>query len=111
MTDLYKLDSGIFLTVDSVRFGFREADARNGFNALPRPHRLVNYDEEVATTSNATAESNAAKAQLLYDAVVPLINNLKANPEKDYIYWPNRYEKLDAFADKLHQISIDFHFL
>lgn len=35
---------GIFLTVDSVRFGFREADARNGFDALPPPHRLVNYD-------------------------------------------------------------------
>ena len=36
---------GIFLTVDSVRFGYREADARNGFDALPPPHRLVNYDE------------------------------------------------------------------
>lgn len=35
---------GIILTVDSVRFGYREADARNGFNALPSPHRLVNYD-------------------------------------------------------------------
>ena len=40
--------TGIFLTVDSVRFGYREADARNGWNALPPPHRLVNYDEEVA---------------------------------------------------------------
>eukprot|EP00984_Skeletonema_dohrnii_P010362 scaffold4041_cov117-Skeletonema_dohrnii-CCMP3373.AAC.1 len=39
---------GIFLTVDSVRFGFREADARNGWSALPEPHRLVNYDEEIA---------------------------------------------------------------
>ena len=39
---------GIFLTVDSVRFGYREADARNGWNALPAPHRLVNYDDEVA---------------------------------------------------------------
>jgi (S)-2-hydroxy-acid oxidase len=37
---------GIFVTVDSVRFGYREADARNGFNALPPPHRLVNYDDE-----------------------------------------------------------------
>jgi len=34
---------GIFLTVDSPRFGYREADARNGFNALPAPHRLANY--------------------------------------------------------------------
>jgi len=37
--------NGIFVTVDSARFGYREADARNGFNALPPPHRLVNYDE------------------------------------------------------------------
>jgi isopentenyl diphosphate isomerase/L-lactate dehydrogenase-like FMN-dependent dehydrogenase len=36
---------GIFLTVDSVRLGYPEADARNGFNALPAPHRLVNYDK------------------------------------------------------------------
>lgn len=35
---------GIFLTVDSVRFGYREADVRNGFDALPPPHRLKNYD-------------------------------------------------------------------
>ena len=37
---------GILLTVDSVRFGYREADARNGWNALPPPHRLVNYDDD-----------------------------------------------------------------
>jgi hypothetical protein len=41
---------------------------------------------------------------MLYDMVVPLINNLKANPEKDYIYWPNRYEKLDEFEAKLFAI-------
>jgi isopentenyl diphosphate isomerase/L-lactate dehydrogenase-like FMN-dependent dehydrogenase len=44
---------GIFLTVDSVRFGYREADARNGFNALPAPHRLVNYDRELGITSSS----------------------------------------------------------
>jgi hypothetical protein len=60
---------------------------------------------EVETTS-ATAISNAAKAQLIYDAVIPLLNNLKANPEKDYIYWPDRYKKLDSFADKLYTILI-----
>jgi (S)-2-hydroxy-acid oxidase len=43
---------GIFLTVDSVRFGYREPDARNGFNALPPPHRLVNYDEPSGVVSN-----------------------------------------------------------
>jgi hypothetical protein len=65
---------------------------------------VVQQAKEQVETTSASAEQNAAKAQLIYDAVVPLLNNLKANPEKDYIYWPNRYEKLDAFADKLHQI-------
>lgn len=35
---------GVFLTVDSVRFGFRECDARNGFAGLPPPLALANYD-------------------------------------------------------------------
>ena len=65
---------------------------------------VVREAKQVSETTSATAESNAAKAQLIYDAVVPLLNNLKANPEKDYIYWPDRYDKLDAFADKLYQI-------
>lgn len=47
---------GVFLTVDSVRFGYREADARNGWNALPPPHRLVNYDEEVEKKSPGSAK-------------------------------------------------------
>ena len=34
---------GVFLTVDSVRFGFREVDPRNGFCALPPPLTLANY--------------------------------------------------------------------
>jgi (S)-2-hydroxy-acid oxidase len=56
---------GIFLTVDSVRFGYREADARNGFNALPPPHRLVNYDEGPGT-SNLDQTYNA-KVQKAWD--------------------------------------------
>lgn len=40
----------------------------------------------------------------LYNAVLPLLNNLKVNPEKDYIYWPNRLEKVEAFEDHLQKI-------
>jgi isopentenyl diphosphate isomerase/L-lactate dehydrogenase-like FMN-dependent dehydrogenase len=54
---------GIFLTVDSVRFGYREADARNGFNALPPPHRLVNYDEGASkSTLDQAYNSKSQKA-------------------------------------------------
>ena len=83
-------------TILDFDFGFTAVDADE--------LEVVREAKQVAETTSATAESNAAKAQLIYDAVVPLLNNLKANPEKDYIYWPNRYEKLDAFADKLYQI-------
>ena len=40
----------------------------------------------------------------LYNAVQPLLNNLRANPEKEYIYWPNRLEKVEAFSDMLDGI-------
>tara|TARA_A200000159_G_scaffold164475_1_gene194234 strand:+ start:1393 stop:1677 length:285 start_codon:yes stop_codon:yes gene_type:complete len=83
-------------TILDFDFGFTAVDADE--------LEVVQQAKEQVETTSASAQQNAAKAQLLYDAVVPLINNLKANPEKDYIYWPNRYEKLDAFADKLHEI-------
>ena len=76
-----------------------------GFTAVDADELdVVRQAKEVAQTSNDTAETNAAKSQMLYDMVVPLINNLKQNPEKDYIYWPNRYEKLDEFEAKLFAI-------
>ncbi|KAL3929609.1 MAG: hypothetical protein SGBAC_012131 [Bacillariaceae sp.] len=51
--------SGLILTVDSVRFGYREADARNGFNALPSPHRLKNYDDSNHDTQSLDKTYNS----------------------------------------------------
>lgn len=33
--------------------------------------------------------------------ITPLLNNLMKNPEKDYIHWPDREEKIKAFIKKL----------
>lgn len=41
----------------------------------------------------------------LYDAMIPLLDNLKKNHDKDYIYWPNRVEKIEEFKKKLKDIS------
>jgi len=38
-----------------------------------------------------------ARLSKLYDAVQPLLTNLKANPEKPYIHWPDRVTKVDSF--------------
>lgn len=41
------------------------------------------------------------KLQGVRNLVMPLLNNLMANPDKHYIYWPNRTEKIQQFIKKL----------
>ena len=69
---------------------------------------LVDEDElevaKKATTSAATAETTQSRLDKLYNAITPLLNNLKANPEKEMIKWPNRVEKVEAFEDHIYKI-------
>jgi len=73
---------------------------------------VVNEDElEVAqkavkATAEAVVTSKTIDTKLnnLYNAIIPLLNNLKQNPEKDYILWPNRLAKVEAFEDHLTKI-------
>lgn len=63
--------------------------------------------EEVASKNKmlATLEKQATqqqqKAERMAKLIMPLLANLKKNPEKDYIHWPNRVEKIDGFIDKI----------
>jgi hypothetical protein len=61
---------------------------------------------EVSTTS-ADAQHAEDKLNKLYNAILPLLTNLKKNPEKDYIYWPNRVGKVDEFEDMITKIVKD----
>lgn len=51
-----------------------------------------------------SAENEKKKAEILYAAILPLLSRLKENPEKDYIYWPNRLPKVEEFEKSLQQI-------
>jgi|TARA_B110000495_G_scaffold137790_1_gene120833 hypothetical protein len=44
------------------------------------------------------------KLNELYKAIQPLLNNLKVNPTKEYILWPDRLEKVKQFEDYLKSI-------
>ena len=44
------------------------------------------------------------KLNKLYNAIQPLLSNLKKNPEKEYILWPNRTEKIEQFEDLIRGI-------
>ena len=68
----------------------------------------VDEDElEIAQKGSAavaSAKSTQDKLDQMYNAIVPLLNNLKANPEKDYILWPNRLKKVEQFETVLQKI-------
>ena len=57
-----------------------------------------------AETLGASAINTQDKIDKLYNAIIPLLNNLKKNPEKEYILWPDRLTKVEAFEDHLTKI-------
>ena len=63
--------------------------------------------EQKVSESSTTAEQTQDKLDKLFSAIQPLLNNLKANPEKELIKWPNRLEKIEAFEDHIQKIYKD----
>ena len=49
-------------------------------------------------------ESNE-KLKALEELIVPLLVNLMKNPEKEYIYWPNRKDKIQEQIDKVLKLT------
>lgn len=65
----------------------------------------VDEDElEAVQTAAVSASSTEEKLNGLYNTIIPLLNNLKKNPEKDYIFWPNRLAKVEEFENLLQTI-------
>ena len=68
----------------------------------------VNEDEleSVQKLSSQVEEATSLeeRTQKLYSSILPLLEQLKKNPEKEYIYWPNRVEKIEQFEQHLLNI-------
>ena len=76
-----------------------------GFTAVDEDELAsVEISKKIADESVATAEQLEARLDKLYNAITPLLNNLKKNPEKDYILWPNRLKKVEEFETHLQNI-------
>lgn len=41
----------------------------------------------------------------LLKAIIPLLDNLAKDADKDVIHWPNRAEKIEEFRKKLYKIA------
>jgi hypothetical protein len=46
-------------------------------------------------------EEVSGKLKSLEELIMPLLVNLMKNPEKEYIYWPNRTDKIKEQIDKV----------
>jgi len=76
-----------------------------GFTAVDEDE-LASVQEASHEAQKASQEAGSVQDKLdkLYNAMTPLLNNLKANPEKEYILWPNRTDKIEQFEDLLRKI-------
>ena len=98
-------DDKTTLDLGSFDFGFSLVDA----DELDVVQQL---SSEVQSTSDLSQEWEEQaiqwknKAQEIYKAIQPLLQNLSTQPEKEYIYWPgeDRVAKINAF--KLHLMQI-----
>tara|TARA_B100001093_G_scaffold488102_1_gene525002 strand:- start:457 stop:726 length:270 start_codon:yes stop_codon:yes gene_type:complete len=77
-------------------FGFTTVD-ENELDVIQQAQEKV---------ANATSDTSALYKKLdkLYNSFAPLLNNLKKNPQKEYIYWPNRLDKIEQFESMIQQI-------
>ena len=86
------------MSIDIDQFDF-------GFTAVDEDElEAVQKTAQKLESTSGKAEELEDKLNKLYNAILPLLSNLKANPEKDYIYWPNRTEKVEAFEDLIARI-------
>jgi len=58
-------------------------------------------EEQSKVVAKATTEAQT-KLETLRDMIMPLLNNLAKDPDKEYILWPNRAEKIAAFIEKVN---------
>lgn len=66
----------------------------------------VQEAKQVASENSTNVSALEKKVDTLYNMIMPLLNNLAANPDKDYIKWDgkDRLQKIEQFRDKLDEV-------
>lgn len=88
---------------DIFDFGFTAVDETE-LEAVQQAQDIANETSTTVSELQERVKELEAKSDKLLGAIQPLLNNLKANPEKEYIYWPNRIEKVEKFEEHLLNI-------
>jgi len=72
-----------------------------GFTAVDESELETFQQLEV---TSEIADDTQERLDNLFNAIQPLLTNLKLNPEKEYILWPNRLEKIEQFESFIQNI-------
>jgi len=72
-----------------------------GFTAVDESE--LDAVQQLESASDAVDETQT-RLDDLYNAIQPLLTNLKMNPEKEYILWPNRLDKIEQFETHIQKI-------
>jgi hypothetical protein len=71
-----------------------------GFSVMTE-EELKQYEKFLEEQIEQYKYTHKQKLQELYNLFLPLLNNLKKDPDKEYIYWPNRADKINEFVRKI----------
>lgn len=85
---------------------FQLDDFDFGFSTVSE-NDLKNRENEIAKQVHSQVTQTAEqKVQRMYKMILPLLQNLKKDADtNEYIYWPNRAEKIDEFIKKLEGVA------
>ena len=90
--------------LDDFDFGFT-AVGEDELKAMER--QLQQQVEDKDTELENISKTYQEKLSALYKMVMPLLNNLAKDSEKDYIYWPGRQKKMSDFIKKVEALVND----
>ena len=76
-----------------------------GFTAMTFDDISAVLEQSKNAEINSVEENYKNKIETLKKMILALLNNLAANPEKEYIYWPNRVEKIKEQIEKVNKIT------
>jgi len=91
------------MSQDLFDFGFTAVD-ENELEAVQKEQQKAATIGTEAARAAESARTNQKQLDDLYNVIVPLLNNLKKNPQKEYILWPNRLKKVEEFETHLQKI-------
>lgn len=89
------------MTDFSYDFGFSLVSEQELKQHEEMLRRKVEEQSKVVQQVTQTSTEMQTKLEGLRSMIMPLLHNLAKDPDRQYIFWPDRTEKIKAFIKKI----------